>query len=156
MLELVYENQTGGTNWPEEFFRGVIEHALDHLKIIEQKNLPASRQVELGLHLVTPERSQELNREYRQKDKPTDVLSFPLNEHGLEKYGILPLGDIFICLEVAQQQAGEMNIPLNQELARLAVHGFLHLFGYDHERSAVDEKEMIDLQEEILSEISNS
>ncbi len=108
--------------------------------------------VELGLYLITAKRSQELNKQCRQKDKPTDVLSFPLDEHGLEKYGIMPLGDIFICLEVAQQQADEMNIPLDQELARLAVHGLLHLLGYDHELSRADEKKMIDLQEKILED----
>jgi|SRR3989344_2347673 len=146
MLDLVYENQTGDTKWSEVFFRPILDKAIEHLNIKDKT-------VELGLYLVMPERSQELNREHRGKDKPTDVLSFPLNEHGLKKYGILPLGDIFICLEVAQQQADEMNIPLNQELARLAVHGFLHLIGYDHELSPVDEKKMIDLQEEILLKI---
>ena len=147
MLDLVYENQTGDTKWSEEFFQGVIDHALTHLKLNDRKS-------ELGLHLVMPERSQELNKKYRQKDKPTDVLSFPLDEHGLEEYGILPLGDIFICLEVAQKQADEMDIPLNQELARLSVHGLLHLLGYDHELSPADEKKMVDLQEEILTSLS--
>ena len=162
MLEFVYENQTGDMKWSEEFFRGVIEHALACLKIIEQKDLPAGRQVELGVHLVTPQRSQELNKQHRRKDKPTDVLSFPLNEHGLEKYDILPLGDIFICLEVAQRQANEMNIPLNQELARLIVHGLLHLLGYDHPDDEVSGprlerrgEKMIELQEEILATIPN-
>lgn len=147
MLELVYENQTVDTKWPEEFFRGIITHVLARLDLDNKK-------VELGLHLVLPEKSQELNKQYRNKDKPTDVLSFPLDEHGLEKYGILPLGDIFICLEVAQQQTSEMNIPLNQELARLVVHGILHLIGYDHELSLVEEKKMIDLQEEIVNSLS--
>ncbi len=148
MLDLVYENQTGDKKWSEEFFRGVFDHTLTHLKLNDKK-------VELGLHLVTPERSQELNKQHRQKDKPTDVLSFPLDEHGLEKYGILPLGDIFICLEVAQRQADEMNIPLNQELARLAVHGLLHLLGHDHELSPSDEKKMIELQENIVKGVLN-
>ncbi len=146
MLEFVYENQTGDSKWPEEFFRGVIEQAINQLGLVNKK-------IELGLYLVLPERSRELNKQYRQKDKPTDVLSFPLNEHGLEEYGILPLGDIFICLEVAQQQANEMNIPPNQELARLAVHGLLHLLGYDHELSSVEEKKMIDLQEKIVKDL---
>ncbi|MDP4001446.1 MAG: rRNA maturation RNase YbeY [bacterium] len=150
MLDLVFENQTGDVppadGWSEEFFRSVIEQAGNQLGL-------ANKKIELGLYLVLPERSQELNKQYRQKDKPTDVLSFPLNEHGLEEYGILPLGDIFICLEVAQQQANEMNIPPNQELARLAVHGLLHLLGYDHELSSVEEKKMIDLQEKILETI---
>ena len=83
------------------------------------------------------------------------VVHLDLNENGLEKYDILPVGDIFICLEIARKQADEMDIPLNQELARLAVHGFLHLLGYDHETSPEDEKRMIDLQEEILDTIPN-
>lgn len=153
MLEFVYENQTADTKWPEEFFRGVIEHALKQLHLDDKKS-------ELGLYLIMPTRSQELNKKHRHKDKPTDVLSFPLDEHGLEKYDILPLGDIFICLEVAQKQADEMKIPLNQELARLAVHGLLHLLGYDHPDDEVSGprlkrrgEKMIDLQEEILSVI---
>lgn len=146
MLDLVYENQTGDTAWGEDFFSPIFTKALAHLN-------KADKKVELGLHLVTPDRSQELNHEHRHKDKPTDVLSFPLNEHSLEQYDILPLGDIFICLEVAERQAKEMKIPLDQELARLAVHGLLHLVGYDHETSPEDEKDMIDLQEEIIKSL---
>jgi probable rRNA maturation factor len=146
MLDLVYENQTGDRKWTEEFFHTILSKAASHLKLDDKK-------VECGLHLITPERSQELNRTHRHKDKPTDVLSFPLNEHALEQYDILPVGDIFICLEVAERQAEEMKIPLDQELARLAVHGFLHLVGYDHETSPEDEKKMIDLQEDIIKNL---
>jgi len=146
MLELVYQNKTVDKSWSEDFFRKVINGACAYLNLDNET-------VELGLHLVTPERSQELNKQHRQKDKPTDVLSFPLNEQGLKKYGILPLGDIFICPEIAKRQADEMNIPIDQELARLAVHGFLHLLGHDHELSTADEKKMINLQEEILQTI---
>jgi len=146
MIDLVFENQTKDMAWSEDFFREVLSCSLSHLKLRDNT-------VELGLYLVAPERSQELNKKYRQKDKPTDVLSFPLNEHGLKKYGILPLGDIFICLEIAQRQANEMSIPADQELIRLVVHGLLHLLGYDHELSSDDEKKMIDLQEEIVTEV---
>lgn len=146
MLDLVYENQTGDSQWAEPFFNSALSIAIQHLNINDKK-------VEVGLHLVVPERSRELNNQYRQKDKPTDVLSFPLEEHSLETYGILPLGDIFICLDVARAQAEEFNIPLKEELARLTVHGFLHLMGHDHERSEADEKEMIELQEKIVKEI---
>ena len=153
VLELVYENQTGDMLWSEDFFREVIDSACTHLNL-------DNKTVELGFYLVTPERSRELNKQHRQKDKPTDVLSFPLNERGLEKYGILPLGDIFICLKIAQQQADEVNVPLNQELARLVVHGLLHLIGYDHPDDEVSGprlkrrgEKMIDLQEEILQTI---
>ncbi len=149
MIDLVYENQTPDLNWSEEFFRNVISHSIKHLKL-------GDKQVELGLHLILPDRSQELNKTHRQKDKPTDVLSFPLDEHSLEKYGILPIGDIFICLEVAQRQADEVGIPIKQELVRLVVHGLLHLLGYDHELSPADEEKMISLQEEIVADILKS
>lgn len=157
MLELVYENQTGDTpptgGWSEEFFRTILDTACSHQGLKEET-------IEIGVHLVTPERIRELNQKYRQKDKPTDVLSFPLNERELKKYGILPLGDIFICLEVAQQQADEMKIPLNQELARLTVHGFLHLLEYDHPDDEVSGprlerrgEKMLDIQESIVKKV---
>ncbi|HZZ99310.1 MAG TPA: rRNA maturation RNase YbeY [Candidatus Paceibacterota bacterium] len=147
MLELEFGNQTSDSRWSADFFRKIVETALKRLD-------SADKQVELGIQLVGPERSQELNRQYRHKDKPTDVLSFPLNEqpadNALNQYGILPLGDIVICLEVAEKQATESAIPLKEELARLVVHGLLHLFGYDHERSEADEETMSGLEEEIL------
>ncbi len=146
MLDLVYENQTEDSQWQESFFNSILTSGTENLNIQDKK-------VEIGLHLVTPERSRELNKQYRQKDKPTDVLSFPLEEHSLETYGILPLGDIFICLDVARSQAEEFNIPLKEELTRLTIHGLLHLVGHDHERSEADEKEMTELQEKIVKEI---
>ncbi len=146
MLDLVYENQTEDSQWQESFFDSALSTAIKHLNIDDKK-------VEVGLHLVTPERSRELNNQYRQKDKPTDVLSFPLEEHSLETYGILPLGDIFICLDIARSQAEEFNISLKEELVRLTIHGLLHLVGHDHERSEADEKKMIELQEKIVKEI---
>jgi len=149
MLDFVFENQTNHQDFSEEFFKNIFESALKHLKL-DNKN------VELGLQIITQQRSQELNNQYRHKDKPTDVLSFPLNEHDLEeKHGILPLGDIFICFDVAKHQADEIKIPLSQEMARLAVHGLLHLLDYDHERSSEAEKEMIDLQENILKDLES-
>ncbi|MBP9821934.1 MAG: rRNA maturation RNase YbeY [Candidatus Pacebacteria bacterium] len=149
MLDFVYENQTTDQKWSEQFFVNIFEHSFKHLGL-------GDKQIELGLHLILPDRSQGLNREHRHKDRPTDVLSFPLDEHSLEKYGILPIGDIFICLEVAERQAEEINIPIDQEMARLAVHGLLHLLGYDHETSSEDEKKMIDLQEDIIATLPKS
>src|SRR3990167_3529630 len=146
MLELVFENHTSDKEFSEGFFKNIFERALTHLKLTEKN-------VELGLQLIEAEKSQELNNTHRGKDKPTDVLSFPLEDKTLEKHGILPLGDIFICIAVARQQAEELGIPMSQELARLSVHGLLHLLGYDHERSPQDEKEMIDLQEKVVKSL---
>lgn len=88
-----------------------------------------------------------LNAEYRQKDAPTDVLSFPLfDEFGNLDY--YELGDIVISLERAKAQAEEYNHSLKREVAFLTAHSMLHLLGYDHENG---EQEMYVKQEEILN-----
>ncbi|OGN34325.1 MAG: rRNA maturation RNase YbeY [Candidatus Yanofskybacteria bacterium RIFCSPLOWO2_02_FULL_47_9b] len=147
MVDLVFENQTEHYEWQEKFFSFVVTKALEHLEL-------ARKQVELGIQLVSSEKMQELNFKHRQKDKPTDVLSFPLNDITLAKYDILPLGDIFICPDVVVAQAAESKIPVKEEMARLIIHGILHLLGYDHEQSLADDKKMLDLQEEILNQLS--
>lgn len=70
-----------------------------------------------------------LNSKYRHKDRPTDVLSFPF-ETPVENDDVF--GEVYISMDTAQQQAEEYGAPLSEELLRLACHGFLHLFGYDH------------------------
>jgi len=147
MVDLVFENQTEHHEWQEKFFTDIATKALAHLEL-------GRKQVELGIQLITSARSQELNLQHRDKDKPTDVLSFPLHDVTLQKYDILPLGDIFICPDVAVAQAAKHNVPIKEEMACLVVHGLLHLLGYDHETSPDDEKKMLDLQEEILNQIS--
>lgn len=77
---------------------------------------------------------QVINRDYRGKDKPTDVLSFPFWEgESLFEGEELPLGDLIISLETAIRQAGELKHSLERELAFLAIHGTLHLLGFDHD-----------------------
>lgn len=93
------------------------------------------------------EEIQALNREYRQKDSPTDVLSFPMfNEDG--SLDCDELGDIVISLEKAVQQSVEYGHSLKREVAFLTAHSMLHLLGYDHENG---EQEMFVKQEEILN-----
>ncbi|MBM4762332.1 rRNA maturation RNase YbeY [Bacillus sp. B15-48] len=112
---------------------------------------------ELSVTFVSNERIREINREYRQKDLPTDVISFALEEEGEGELkvvgGDLPriLGDIIISTAKAREQAGEYNHSFMRELGFLTVHGFLHLLGYDHETEE-DEKEMFTRQREILDE----
>jgi probable rRNA maturation factor len=77
--------------------------------------------------LVSDARVSALNRQYRHKDRPTDVLSFPADEPG-------QLGDVAIALGVARRQARAAGHPLGTELRILALHGLLHLLGYDHEQ----------------------
>ncbi len=95
------------------------------------------------------EEIKELNREYRQKDAPTDVLSFPL----FDEEGVLDedeLGDIVISLERAKEQAQEYGHSLKREVAFLTAHSMLHLFGYDHENG---EQEMYKMQDDILNSL---
>ena len=102
----------------------------------------------------------ELNNQYRNKPMPTDVLSFPLGENGVydvdENNGRKMLGDIVISMERAQEQATLYGHPLQREVAFLTVHSMLHLLGYDHETSPLEERKMREKEEEVLGELGIS
>ncbi|MCD8511980.1 MAG: rRNA maturation RNase YbeY [Bacillus sp. (in: Bacteria)] len=108
---------------------------------------------EVSITFVGDEHIQQLNRDYRGKDQPTDVLSFALDEgdEATVIKGDFPqlLGDIIISVPRAVEQAKEYGHDINRELCFLAVHGFLHLIGYDH-NTEEEEKAMFSKQEEIL------
>lgn len=110
---------------------------------------------EVSVTFVSNERIHEINREYRDKDAPTDVISFAMEELGegeIELIGEeLPrvLGDIIISIPKAEEQAKEYGHSFIRELGFLAVHGFLHLLGYDHMEKEEEEK-MFSRQKEIL------
>jgi probable rRNA maturation factor len=93
--------------------------------------------VELSIALVDDATIRALNRTYRNKDKPTDVLAFPLHEPGQD--GLL--GDVIVSVETARRQAARRRRPLLAELTMLLAHGLLHLVGYDHQTDA-QEREM--------------
>ncbi len=92
---------------------------------------PASARGEVTIALVSDARMRTLNRSYRNKDYATDVLSFPSFAKGTAAETFL--GDIVIATGVAQRQADEVGHPVSTELKVLALHGLLHLLGYDHE-----------------------
>lgn len=101
---------------------------------------------------VNEEKIHELNLTYRGIDRVTDVITFALeDEKEMPKLPYRLLGDIYICVPRAITQAKDYGHSLTRELCFLAVHGFLHLLGYDH-MNDVDEKEMFGRQEEILNE----
>lgn len=101
---------------------------------------------EVSVTLTDDEKIRTLNREYRGKDMPTDVLSFPMEERGL-------LGDIVISLERASYQAELYGHSFERETAFLAVHSMLHLLGYDHETSDEDQQKMFSRQDDILNSL---
>ncbi len=149
MLDLVFKNYTQGKAPGEVFFREILSTAI---KELGTKN----KNIETSLNLVGEAKIKELNKNYRAKNEVTDVLSFPLEETRLKKHAILPLGDIFICLPFAVKEAEKQKISLEKELAWLTVHGFLHLLGYDHEKSTNDKKKMFRLESKILKNINGS
>lgn len=105
--------------------------------------------VEITVRLVGAEESQALNRDYRDKDKPTNVLSFPneLPEFLREELDILPLGDLVICAPVVAQEAAEQGKAVRDHWAHLTVHGVLHLLGLDHvEDAAAEEMEALEVR----------
>ncbi len=143
---------------------GLKKHTIKRVFELALKHLgQPSEQLEMSLSLVSPEEIRQLNGEYRNVDSVTDVLSFPtadlqrkvinLSEFALDcvspETHRLNLGDVIICLERAEQQAREYGHSLKREMCFLALHGLLHLLGYDHVEE-VDEKEMTALQSEIL------
>ena len=137
-MKLLYIDETN-CNLSYEFFNKIAENVFNHLDIAENT-------YEISLLITDDETIHNLNKEYRQKDKPTDVLSFPMDDEVL-------LGDIVISMDTAKKQAEEREINIDREAAFLFIHGLLHLLGYDHETSAEDEKEMFALQEEILKKL---
>jgi len=95
---------------------------------------------ELSLVLVSDPVMHELNRSWRGKNRPTDVLAFAQREGGAAPAGLL--GDVVISVDTARRQAAELGHSLAAEGERLLVHGLLHLLGYDHERSTPEARRM--------------
>ena len=113
--------------------------------------------VEISVLLTDNVEIQKLNLKYKNKDKPTDVLSFPTDVHGrYTKYNnsiLVVLGDIVISVERALSQLKEFNsCCIEEELARLIVHSMLHLLGYDHEKCEKDAK-IMQKKERIINKI---
>ncbi len=126
--------------------RGVESKLLSKIAHRALEVLGLSR-AELSIVLVSDAQIRRLNKLYRHKDKPTDVLSFPIGE---KVNGWLILGDIVISVDTARRQAQELGYSLEEELKRLLVHGLVHLLGYDHELEGEEEKKFFELEEFVL------
>lgn len=112
---------------------------------------------EISVTIVDDEKIQELNRQYRNIDRSTDVLSFPLGENGIydTNYdtGAKMLGDIVISIEHAFAQAERYGHSLQREIGFLTVHSLLHLLGYDHEGGGLEAVRMREKEEESLTQM---
>lgn len=143
----------------------IMEQTLDLLNFAARKT--GKDEKEMSVTFVTNERSHVLNLEYRDTDRPTDVISLEykpespilFDERDLEENPDLAemlsefdayIGELFISIDKAKEQAQEYGHSFEREMGFLAVHGFLHINGYDH-YTPEEEKEMFTLQEEILT-----
>ena len=143
----------------------IIKQTQDILEFAAQKT--GKEKKEMAVTFVTNERSHELNLEYRDTDRPTDVISLeykPELDIAVDEEDLLDhpelaemledfdayIGELFISVDKAREQAEEYGHSFEREMGFLAVHGFLHINGYDHYTSE-EEAEMFGLQEEILT-----
>lgn len=124
-----------------EDLNGLLEYALNYLQL---------GNVLFNVIIVDNETIHKLNREYRGVDRPTDVISFALEDDDtFVPTEVRVLGDIYISIEKARSQAESYGHSLKREISFLTIHGLLHLLGYDHMEEE-EEKEMFSLQELIL------
>ena len=135
----------------------IVEKVLQ--KCYEEEKLLDSKLI-ITITFTTPEQIHKINKEYRQVDRPTDVLSFPMFERKELEEKIAKqdfehedvLGDIIISIEKVKEQAIEYGHSFERELSYMLVHGFYHLMGYDHIKEE-DKKEMRPKEEKILNEL---
>lgn len=134
----------------EKLILDILQYASENLEIEDS--------AEMSVTLVDNDEIQSINKEYRGKDRPTDVISFAIEDEladdefdlDLSQFDIpRQLGDIIISFDQLKEQAHSYGHSLERELGFLCVHGLLHLNGYDHQNEA-DEKRMFSLQESIL------
>jgi len=113
------------------------------------------REGELSILLTDDEEIAGLNRQYRGKEGPTNVLAFPMRETPPAGTDAGMLGDIVISLDTAHREAGACHTTLPETVFRLLVHGLLHLLGYDHEKSDEEAGRMQEIQDRLLAMIDH-
>ncbi len=148
MLTIDFLDETGKVTEKDlELVEGLLQHAA---KVEEVED-----GTELSVTFVTNEAIHQINKEYRHKDAPTDVISFALEELGEGETAIVAddmpriLGDVIISIDRTREQAEQFGHSFERELGFLAIHGLLHVLGYDH-MVPEDEKIMFGKQDEIL------
>ena len=152
MFEIIYKDIEENEIY-EEVIKKVLKECFKEEKITNSK-------LSITITLTNPQNIQEINKEYRDIDKPTDVLSFPMFEKEeldakIEKKDFENediLGDIIISIEKVQEQAEEYGHSFERELSYMIVHGFYHLMGYDHIEEE-DKKIMRPKEEKILKSL---
>ena len=152
MYQIEYKDINSNNNYNQ-----IIEKVIK--KCYEEENLEKSK-LEINIILTNKENIHKINKQYRNMDKPTDVLSFPMFEKEEIEQKIQNeefehediLGDIIICIQKVEEQAQEYGHSFERELSYMVVHGFYHLMGYDHIKEE-DKQLMRKKEENILQKI---
>lgn len=153
-LALIDQTKDGVTQFHQDLVTYVLDYAGKYI------DLPDN--TEMSVTFMNNDAIQTYNREYRGKDKPTDVISFAIEEDGDDSPVLADpemdaeiaknIGDILVSVDIIESQAEYLGHSFERELGFLVVHGFLHLNGYDHMLGDKEEKEMFDLQRKILDD----
>ena len=149
MINYQFINQSSESSWfnYRRYVQAICERTRLVLRLDKDYTFSIILLDEIDIHVI--------NRDYRQIDRPTDVISFASNDEDALVVGgeELELGDIFINIRAIRSQAEDYGHSLKREFSFLVTHGLLHLLGYDH-MDKKEEEVMFKLQEEILSEIA--
>ena len=150
MINYQFINQSSESSWFN--YRRYVQAICERTRLV----LRLDKDYTFSIILLDEKDIHVINRDYRQIDRPTDVISFASNDEDALVVGgeELELGDIFINIRAIRSQAEDYGHSLKREFSFLVTHGLLHLLGYDHMDKKEEEEVMFKLQEEILSEIA--
>ncbi len=145
------------TKWrvSEVFLKWLLAHISKDLTKNVAKNAKHRKALkkQVGIVFVDKKAMRKLNKQYRQKDKVTDVLSFAGGGEVVDDDAFL--GDIVLCVDQVKKQAGEHDLHVSEELSYLLLHGLLHLLGYDHEENEVQAKKMFRIQDKLFADLQD-
>ena len=153
-IDITYNDEVGFLKDSDENW----EDWISQLLLLAKKEIGKDTNLEMSINFVDEERSQEINKKYRGKDRPTDVISFAIEDGGdnldLSIFSDDPefredIGDLFMCPSVIKRHSEEYGTGWNREFGYTLVHGFLHLNGFDHIDPA-EAKEMFGIQGKVL------
>ncbi len=151
-IRVIIDNQQKEVKIPTGL-RMLVRRCCNAVLRLEKFDAPA----EISVTFVDNEQIQELNKKYRNKDVPTDVLSFPMGENGVydtnHSTGAKVLGDIVLSMEKAVEQADRYAHSLEREVGYLTAHSVLHLLGYDHEQGGMDRVRMREKEEQVMTQL---
>lgn len=155
-IDITYNDET---NFLADTSRDWRKWIMD-LLLMAKKEIGKENNLEMSINFVDEDKSHQINRDYRDKDRPTDVISFAIEdgEEGVDLASFISdpdltedIGDLFMCISVIKRHAEEYETGFDREFGYTLVHGFLHLNGYDHIEPA-EAKEMFGIQGKVLEE----